>query len=186
MREDAARQQGAADRARTLWRSARLADHGHPYLQAKRITAGHARQLGPRLVPPIVDLDGRMHSLQFVDAGGGKRMLRGGRKRGCAIPVSGRRGADRILVCEGWATGMSLASMEPQALVLAAVDAGNLQPVAVECRNRWPDSEIVVCGDNDEVGRRKAREAALAARALVAIPEGPGTDWNDAVQGVAA
>ncbi|SEO92511.1 toprim domain-containing protein [Aquisalimonas asiatica] len=189
--DEAQKRAQAADRARSLWRQARHADPAHPYLHAKAITAGHARQLGPRLVLPLVDLDGRLWSLQFIGPDGSKRFIRGGRKQGCVIPVAGRRGADRILICEGWATGMTLTTMEPQALVLAALDAGNIMPVAVECRRRWPGARIIICGDADDTGRRKAREAALAADALVAIPEidpSQGSDWNDAVnaKGVAA
>ena len=182
-------QANAADRARRLWRKARPAEPSHQYLQAKSITPGHARQLGERLVLPLVDLDGHLCSLQFIGPDGSKRFIRGGRKQGCMIPVAGQRGADRILICEGWATGMTLARMEPGSLVLAALDAGNLQPVALDCRRRWPDAEIIICGDADDVGREKARSAALAAGALVAIPDIPpevGSDWNDAAKGVAA
>lgn len=182
-------QANAAARARRLWRKARPAAANHGYLQAKGVQPHHARQMGERLVLPLVDLDRRIHSLQFIGPDGSKRMLKGGRKQGCAIPVAGRRGADRILIAEGFATAATLAELEPSSLVLAAVDAGNLQPVAVDCRSRWPDAEIIVCGDADEVGREKARAAALAAGALLAVPDidpAVGSDWNDLVREVAA
>ncbi|MGN8159505.1 hypothetical protein ACS8YF_12625, partial [Salinisphaera sp. SWV1] len=71
----------------------------------------------------------------------------------------------------------------PSALVLAAIDAGNLKEVSTGARNKWPDTEIVVCADADDIGREKGRAAAIAAGALLAIPEFPagaeGSDYND-------
>jgi putative DNA primase/helicase len=73
--------------------------------------------------------------------------------------------------------------MNPDALVLSAIDAGNLHPVATEARRGWPDKELVICADADPIGEAKARHAAIAAGALVAVPEFPagmeGSDWND-------
>jgi putative DNA primase/helicase len=84
---------------------------------------------------------------------------------------------------EGWATGATLAEAEPEALVLAAVDAGNLEAVAVGARRRWPNLPMVICGDADPAGTEAATRAARAAGAEVAFPEFPpgatGTDWND-------
>ena len=183
----------AQERARALWRRATLARPDHPYLVRKRVSAALARQHGPRLVLPVADLEDRLWSLQFIDPEGGKMLLSGGRKRGHCIPVAGAMpNASRILVCEGWATGRTLAQMEPAALVLAAIDAGNLEPVALAVRQRWRNAEIVICCDADEVGVTKGRAAAIAAGADVAIPEfpegTPGSDFNDlanALQAVA-
>ena len=64
---------------------------------------------------------------------------------------------------------------------IVAFDAGNLLPVAKNIRELSPDSEIIICGDNDlsGVGQRKAKEAALAIGGKVLIPQIPGADWND-------
>jgi len=171
----------AADRARHLWAKAEPVDPAHPYLQAKRVPPLLARQLGPRLVLPVYEYTTRaLCSLQFIDGEGTKRLLSGGRKKGCAIPVSCPGNWRRLLICEGWATGTTLAHMEPEALVLAAIDARNLEAVALAARQDWPKAEIVVAGDAGAVGESKARAAAIAAGALVAIPplEDSG-DWND-------
>jgi putative DNA primase/helicase len=177
-------QHTAARRAAELWEAAGPARADHPYLRAKGITAGIACQQGTLLVLPVVDLDGELHSLQFIGPDGEKRLLTGGRKKGCFIPAGGTvDGASRILLCEGFATGRTLVEMEPDSCVLAAVDAGNLEPVAVAVRERWPRAEIVVCADADPVGLQKGRAAAIAAGALVAVPSFPdgveGSDWND-------
>jgi putative DNA primase/helicase len=93
--------------------------------------------------------------------------------------------APRVLIAEGWATGATLSDMNPDALVLSAIDAGNLHPVATEARRAWPDRELVICADADPVGKAKGRAAAISASALIAVPEFPegteGSDWNDFV-----
>jgi putative DNA primase/helicase len=96
----------------------------------------------------------------------------------------------RIVICEGWATGCTLAEDDPQAAVLAAIDAGNLKLVALEVRRHWPKAELVIAGDDDRKtpgnpGATKAREAAIAAEGLIALPQWPAgapemlTDFND-------
>lgn len=182
-REQAEAWSHAAARAQDLWRKAQPANPEHEYLKAKQVAPRCARQSGPRLVLPIVGWNGELSSLQFIGPDGGKLMLKGGRKRGCFIPVHGQRGAERILIAEGFATAATLADAEPQALVLAAIDAGNLEPVAVEVRKQYPTAEIVIAADADQVGISKARAAAIACAGLVAVPEFPpcaeGSDWND-------
>lgn len=185
-REQAAGWEQAASRALDIWRKAQPANPEHEYLQAKAVGAYCARQQGPLLVLPIARWDGRLTSLQFTGPDGEKKMLRGGRKRGCFIPVHGQRAAERILIAEGFATAATLADAEPQALVLAAIDAGNLEPVAKEGRRLYPNAEIVLAADCDLVGIGKAQVAALACGGVVALPEFPpgaeGTDFNDLAQ----
>ncbi|MQM38449.1 hypothetical protein KBTX_02460 [wastewater metagenome] len=186
-REQHRRHLAAAGRAARIWSDCHPADPGHPYLGTKGIPPLNARQRGDRLVLPVVELQSRrLTSLQFIGPDGTKNLLSGGRKRGCVIPVAGRMpGASRVLICEGWATGATLAALEPDALVLAAIDAGNLHPVATAARREWPDMELVICADADPTGVDKARAAAIAAEALVAVPMFPegieGSDWNDYV-----
>lgn len=142
-RERAGAWKHAAARARDIWRKAQPASPEHEYLKAKQVAPHCARQSGPRLVLPIVGWDGQIFSLQFIGPDGGKKMLKGGRKRGRFIPVSGQRGAGRIVIAEGFATAATLAEAEPEAQTLAAIDAGNLQPVAVEARKRYPAADYL-------------------------------------------
>ena len=132
---------------------------------------------------PVVDTERALWSLQFIEPDGSKRLLKDGRKAGNFIPVSEPQEPARLLLCEGWATGCTLAEHEPGALVLAAVDSGNLPAVAVGARRCWPDLPMVICGDCDPAGIEAANRAAQAARAMVAFPEFPpgttGTDFND-------
>ncbi|MGC8703814.1 MAG: toprim domain-containing protein, partial [Thiomonas sp.] len=106
--------------------------------------------------------------------------------------VAGSLFAGRLIViAEGFATASTAASQFPGACVLAAIDAGNLQPVAMAIRAKYPDSEIVIVADDDRLtpgnpGLTKARAAAAAVGGKVARPVWPpgipleATDINDA------
>ena len=78
--------------------------------------------------------------------------------------------------------------IDPTALVTAAMNAGNLLPVARAIRGKYPHDRIIVAGDNDRhtngnPGRTKAIEAARAIGAEYSLPEFPpgvdGSDFND-------
>ncbi|AOV18740.1 hypothetical protein BJI67_15975 (plasmid) [Acidihalobacter aeolianus] len=186
-----ARQADAAKRADAIWNAATPAPGNHPYLIRKRIQPHGARIHKGALTLPVMDFDGRLTSLQFLFADGGKLLLTGGRKRGCFIPVAGdMKDPARVIICEGWATGCTLADDEPTALVLAAIDAGNLEPVALAASRRWRSTELVIAGDDDRLtagnpGATKAKAAAIASGALLALPQWPEdapdhlTDFND-------
>jgi len=138
-----------------------------------------------------MDFSGELTSLQFISPNGDKRLLPGGRKQGCYIPVAGDpSNFSRIIVCEGWATGCSLAENEPSALVLAAIDAGNLKPVAIAVRYAYPTAELIIAGDDDRLtdgnpGATAAEGAAIAAGATWVLPQWPDdapdhlSDFND-------
>ena len=185
--EQRQRHAAAAARAADLWAKSRPADPGHPYLVKKHVKPHGARQLGARLVLPVAAVGGGLASLQFIGHDGTKTLLKGGRKRACCIVAADPPNPWRMLICEGWATGASLAEADPAARVLAGIDAGNLVHVAIAARRRWPAVPIVIAGDADDVGRRAAHAAAHAVRGLVLIPETEGADWNDlACAGVAS
>lgn len=173
----------AARRAANLWAAAPPANSKHLYLIKKGITPGIARQQNDALMLPIVGFDSRMAGLQFIQPDGAKRMMTGTAKRGNFIVCCSQATAARVLICEGFATGRTLAAMEPDSIVLAAIDAGNLEPVAVAARRRWQAAELVIACDFDEVGRAKGQQAARATRAMVmqppeSLPDWV-TDWND-------
>jgi putative DNA primase/helicase len=165
-------QASAREKAARLWAVSRPATDAHPYLQRKGVHAFGLHQLGPRLVIPARDVDGVLHTLQFIDGDGSKRFLTGGRIAGCYCAI-GTPGGD-LLICEGYATAASLYMATGQASA-AAFSAGNLQRVAVALRGKFPALRIVICADNDtntpgNPGRTAALQAARAAGALVALP----------------
>ncbi|PAV27532.1 topoisomerase [Tamilnaduibacter salinus] len=179
----------AAEKALRIWQSASPATH-HDYLIRKAVRPHRARLSRGSLVLDVRDFDRQLHTLQFIRPDGSKQLLSGGAKRGHFIPVAGPSDPARVLVCEGWATGCTLADDDPDALVLAAIDAGNLTPVTSGARNRWPHADLIVCADDDRTtpgnpGATAARAAALAAGCRVAFPKWPAnaplelSDFND-------
>ena len=188
-------QNQAAVRALRIWSRSTDAPDNHPYLIRKGVEPHGARLYRSALVFPVVNMNGDIRSLQFILEDGSKRLLTNGQKSGCLIPVNGVLSAEmeqpkQVVICEGWATGAALAEDNPAAQVLAAIDAGNLKPVARSVRRRWPDVLITIAGDDDRLtignpGRTKATEAATAVGGQVAFPQWPeGTpeslsDFND-------
>lgn len=182
--------QQAAVRAKQIWDTAKPANSHHPYLIKKHISPFIARQRGDSIVLPLVDCDKHIQSLQFIYHNGSKKLLYGGAKKGNFILINNFLDSSQILICEGFATGATLAQNHPTACVIAAIDAGNLESVAVSIRNRRPNTEIIICADDDRQrhdnpGANKGRRAAIAAGALLSIPHWPDdapeslTDFND-------
>ena len=174
----------AAEKARYIWSQSKpIAEQSeHAYLVNKRIQPHGARLRGDALVIPIFNEQDQLVNLQFINPHGEKRFLSGGRKKGC-FHILGDL-SERLLICEGVSTGASLYEESGQRVVIA-FDAGNLLPVAKNVRELSPNSEIIICGDNDlsGVGQTRAREAALSIGGKVLIPKISGTDWNDVISG---
>lgn len=182
--EDRAIKQTARDKAAIIWQAAPPAPDNHPYLIKKSVKAHSVRLSKNALVIPLRDSVGMLHSLQFIDAEGNKRFLSGGKKKGCYFPIG--QVQDTICIAEGYATAASIHEAAGHAVVVA-FDAGNLLPVAQVLRQKFPEAEIILCADNDtetpgNPGLTRAREAASAVGALLAIPPCAG-DFNDLLTG---
>jgi len=109
-----ARWADASKRAATIWDTTTPAPENYPYLIRKRIQPHGARLHRGVLTLPVMGFTGKLTNLQFIVTDGSKRLLSGGRKRGCFIPVAGdRENPARVIICEGWATGCTLAEDEP-------------------------------------------------------------------------
>lgn len=191
-REQAKREEQlkASERAAQIWQAAVSANPQHPYLQNKQISAWCARQRGNCIVLPITDLDGKIWSVQFIYPDGFKTLLTGGAKKTHFISINGFSNTSQFLLCEGFATGSTLAETYPDFAVIAAIDVGNLESVAVLVRQRFSKSKIIVCADDDREtienpGMTKGRKAAIFASALFTSPQFPDdapqslTDFND-------
>ena len=180
----------AAVKCAELWNIAANVDGGHAYIERKGIKPAGAKQLRNALLIPLRDAGGELRSLQFIQPDGSKRFKTGGTVAGCYCALGGKPGLDTpLLVCEGWATACSLYETTGYP-VAAAMNAGNLLAVAQALRAKLPDVLMIVCADDDieTAGNpclTKAREAAQAIGALLAVPDfGPerpdgATDFND-------
>jgi len=179
--------------AERLWYLAGAAHPKHSYLVKKLIRPFYARQRSGYLILPIIDFSGNVWSLQFIspDTSKNKWFLPNGSIKGHFIPIQGRPGdGTKILICEGFSTGATLAQDYPNYCVIAACDAGNLKPVATVIRHNVPNAEIIICADDDRLnsintGLVKAREASIATGSLMFKPKWPDdapsdlTDFND-------
>jgi phage/plasmid primase-like uncharacterized protein len=184
--EEAKRKTTARKRANSVFENAALCN-SHPYTVRKGIQPHGARVQGDRLVIPLRDVDGTIHSLQFIGADGEKRFLTGGRKAGCYFDIGQPDGV--LCVAEGFATGASIHEATGYA-VAVAFDAGNLMLVAKAIRKKYPDLQLILCADDDyqtagNPGLSKATEAAHSTGALLAVPDfgatrpEKATDFND-------
>lgn len=174
--------------ANRIWEQSHAAQIEHAYLVRKGIHAYDLRQQGDALVAPIRNPDQELVGLQFIQPDGAKKFLTGTPKRGNYFSLHFKTAApERVLICEGVATGASLHEATGDSVVVA-FDAGNLRPVAQAIRAKLPNTDIIVCADNDHKsaenrGVRDATAAANAIGARVATPVFPadneGSDFND-------
>ena len=153
---------------------------------------------GDVLVPGY-DVDGKLWTIQYIKEDGTKRFAKDSRKHGCFHVVGAANAADGlqklatspvIAIAEGYATAATVAKYGHVPAV-AAFDSGNLLAVATALHERWPDKGIMIAGDDDHKlennpGRMKALEAALAVHGLVVFPNSTAeqrekgmTDFND-------
>jgi len=195
---EAERERKAAE-ARALitkqWARAGGVQATHPYVIRKGIRPCGAKQMRDAVLVPLFDIDGDLHSMQYIRAtpdedGRDRSFKSGGRVRGCFCPVGEMpNGDDKILIAEGWATACSLHQATGRT-AFAAMFADNLQAVARAARERYPTASIVICADDDHEtkgnpGMTKAASAARATGALLSVPafgaDRPkdATDFND-------
>jgi len=180
--EQEAMQAAAASKAKQQWSQAAPGPHG--YLERKGITGQGTRVKDGRLLVPLYGPDGKLWNVQSIDEDGGKLFLKGGRKKGCYCPIANKDDSKRLIyIVEGYATGASVRAATG-AVVVVAFDAGNLVDVAQAMRDKYPDAELVIAGDNDAsgTGQAKAWEAARAVAGYVVLPGEVDKDWNDLAQ----
>jgi putative DNA primase/helicase len=143
------------------------------YLQRKGVDAEACRYLADgSIVVPLLRYDEpretALKALQRIWPDGRKRFTRGFEKPGTCLRLGHVVVGERILVCEGYATGLTLRMAVDRRLpVVVALDAGNLQPVAELLRRLHPEARLLICADDDwqtagNPGRDKALKAARA------------------------
>lgn len=186
--EQARRHQSALQAAQRMWAKGSPADPDHPYLRRKRIHAKNLRQLDSLLLVPMYS-DGVLVNIQRIDVDGNKKFLFGGQVTGAYYALGSIEPGSCLVVCEGWATGATL-HLHTGYPVACSMNSGNLKPVALALKKRYPDVRIVIAGDDDRQtdgnpGRAAAMAAAMAVHGEVSFPEWPEgapvdlTDFND-------
>jgi phage/plasmid primase-like uncharacterized protein len=214
--EQATRAAATAERA---WDAAAPAAKDHPYLVARGIEPEGLRVGAPsqrietidkngdpvrlnvegRVIVPLRDIDGAISTIQLIDGAGTKMFLPHGRVAGAHMTFGDPTKSDApLIIAEGMATAKTI--HETTSLpVIAAMQSGNIAPVAQAYRAAYPGRVLIIAGDDDHtkaadknVGRRVSEQAAVEAKGYTLFPDfahnDRGTDWNDyaATNGAAA
>ncbi len=182
----------AADKAGRIWCGAQPAQADHPYLLRKGIKPHRLRQSGDTLLVPLY-ADGLLMSLQRIYPNGAQRFPAGGKVKGCYSPIGRLELGEPLYIAEGWATGASIHEATGCA-VACAMSAGNLLNVGRQLQRYYPESILIIAGDDDRKSEAEGKgnagvEAATNAAAVLGCamvlpvfpPEAPLelSDFND-------
>jgi putative DNA primase/helicase len=178
------RQRRLADRLTKVYKALPKAQT-HSYLTKKKIQSHDIkfRKKTGELVIPLYGVDGKVWSVQKINAKGGKYLFTGGKKQGCYFPIcSSKEDLSLFLVYEGFATAAS--GREATGLpTICCFDSGNLEHVLKNLKKKYPKSKFVICADNDaftknpkgeswNVGIEAAKKASAAiGGAFVVSPD---------------
>jgi putative DNA primase/helicase len=166
----------AAARADAAWRKC-LPVGASDYLQRKGVLSyGLKYTASGSLVVPMLDVQGRVHGLQFILPASHPRRKKTGRDKEYWPPGLAKRGhffligappqvGGVILLAEGYATAASL-HQATELPVVVAFDANGLLPVAQVISARYKRARILVCGDDDYLTEGNPGASAAAAAAL--------------------
>lgn len=174
-----------AVRAAQMWDQAE--ELSHPYAVRKMVGTDGTRVLNGELLVPVRHGPGPLVGLQRIMADGEKRFLKGTPMAGAYTVLGKPSKHGPVVICEGWATGMSIRAATGYCVVVA-FNAGNLEPVAVKIRKALPEALVIIGCDDDfktkgNPGMTAGADAARAIGAMVAWPvwmnEQTGTDFND-------
>ncbi|WP_085445499.1 DUF927 domain-containing protein [Escherichia coli] len=139
------------------------------------------------LMLPVMNLDGNITGIQLINPQGEKALMPGSKFSGAFILLDElpETAPDKVFIAEGYATARTVALIT-EGFTVAAISATNLASVARNFREKWPETQIVIAGDNDfkegaaNKGREEAVRAALQVKGLVSVPPGRvKADWDD-------
>jgi len=184
-------------RANEVWGSLEFSEGTHPYLEKKGIVTNHGAKVNELglLIVPVSNAKGIV-GLQFIGKDGNKYFATGTEVKGSCFLLGDLTGIPgEIYFCEGMATACSIyTALSGQRPVVACFNAGNIESNLRYYKHNYPDSNLIVCADNDQftvingtpvnVGVEKATTAAQKFDAELRIPEFDDldtkpTDFND-------
>ena len=129
-----------------LWQNFPKATPEHPYLRRKQVLPYGLKQSGDKLVIPLKDTNGKIWSLQYIYPDGIKQFHPGGRIKGSFYTIGDIQ--DKVILCEGYATGASIYQATGLPVVVA-FNVGNLEAVLLALRKKNPKLKIIIGADND-------------------------------------
>ncbi|RTR38602.1 DUF927 domain-containing protein [Shewanella canadensis] len=162
----------------------------HPYLSDKGVASYDLYQgANDELYVPFHDIDDNFVTVQRIKPDGTKRIWAGCGKTGGFLKIAGDSRV--ILIAEGYATAASLFEATGYTCIMG-IDAGNLVPVAKAIKERYSNSAIVVCCDNDQFkSQNKGAKTGKLISDTLGIPfilpqfedlSSEPTDFNDLAQ----
>lgn len=173
-RRDEIRQRQAAETAQETIKLATYATH--PYLKSKGFPDEMGLIKDGKLLIPMRDVARyrSVLSVQEISDDGTKRFLPGSRTKG-AVYRLGVLKPLHIVLCEGYATGLSLHAacrqLSASCAVIVCFSIGNLVAVA----RHYPGAAVAADNDLSEAGSRGAEQTGLKWT----MPYEVGTDFND-------
>lgn len=116
----------------------------HPYLLKKNVKSHGLLISGNDIILPMSDQE-QMWSFQTITPEGDKKYLPKAKKTGTWFEI---RGDETICIVEGYATGASVYEATGHS-VIVTFDSGNLKYSAKKIKELNPNSDIIICADND-------------------------------------
>lgn len=173
--------EAVASTVEKIWEDAIDATQDHPYLKRKGILPHGAKVTGDgRLIVPLYGADGKIATVQYISADGGKLYHTGGSTNG-KFAIIGSVDEGTIYIAEGYATAATIHEETGRPCVVA-YSASNLVPVSSVIRDKFGiGQEIVIVADNDTsgIGLRYAEQASAKYGARFILPPNEGEDVND-------
>lgn len=162
----------------------------HSYCKRKQIKALNTRiDNKGNLLIPIYDNNINLCNIQSINSNGGKYLAKGAKIKRCYHPIGfENRRPPIIILCEGYATGISifLATYIP---VIVCFNASNLPDITPIITRKYNNSQLIIAGDDDQfnqinIGKNKAELAAKSIGATTILPifknlSTEPTDFND-------
>lgn len=154
----------------------------HYYLYKKKVdlnlVKGLIKSKGDTLVLPLYSIDGEISGIQHIEIDGSKKFVTGTRQKGSMFFFPSEN-KNRVIICEGWATGYSIwASTKDN--VCVAWSAGNIYSVSESIRKKHPEMAIVIAADNDQAGLTAAEDCKTKiSKCSSIVPKNEGEDFND-------
>jgi phage/plasmid primase-like uncharacterized protein/KaiC/GvpD/RAD55 family RecA-like ATPase len=175
----------AASTVETIWENAAPASADHPYLKRKGVQPHGARITGDgRLMLPLFGADGKLSSLQYIDAEGRKLYHPGAEAGGKFWIVGTLDTPGALYVAEGFATAATVHEVTGRPCAVA-YSASSLPTVTGALRELYGEAQdMVIVADHDAhgVGQKYADQASAKYGARVVMPPIEGMDANDYLQ----
>ncbi len=188
----------AVEKARLFWQMSQQIGEAE-YLLKKGVGYYGIRfrqtNYGKIAVIPMGDVTGNLSGYQLINADGSKRFAKDVSTTGLMHMLQQPINGWSIGLAESYITAASCFEVTGMAMV-TSFSSENLKPVGIELRKRFPQSTILIFGDNDRhLQENKGRDAAIAARDAINIacevvmPDFNGypisrelSDWNDYIR----